>query len=31
MAITNHERAGKAMDILKQGLGPFLERVQELL
>jgi len=26
MAITNHERVGKAMDILKQGLGPFLER-----
>ena len=26
MAITNHERVGKAMDILKQGLGPFVER-----
>lgn len=26
MATTNHERVGKAMDILKQGLGPFLER-----
>ncbi|MDI7268336.1 MAG: Swt1 family HEPN domain-containing protein [Myxococcota bacterium] len=26
MAITNHERVGKAMDLLKQGLAPFLER-----
>src|SRR5262249_24569931 len=26
MAITNHERVGKAMDSLKQGLGPFVER-----
>src|SRR5665213_4472283 len=26
MAITNHERVGKAMDLLKQGVGPFLER-----
>ena len=26
MAVTNHERVGKAMDILKQGLGPFVER-----
>ncbi len=26
MAITNHERVGKAMDLLKQGLGPFIER-----
>ena len=26
MAITNHERVGKAMDLLKQGLGPFVER-----
>jgi predicted AAA+ superfamily ATPase len=26
MAITNHERVGKAMDFLKQGLGPFVER-----
>jgi predicted AAA+ superfamily ATPase len=26
MAITNHERVGKAMDWLKQGLGPFAER-----
>jgi hypothetical protein len=25
MAITNHERVGKAMDLLKQGLAPFLE------
>jgi len=26
MAITNHERVGKAMDLLKQGIGPFVER-----
>src|SRR6202162_5085618 len=26
MAITNHERVGKAMDLLKQGLGPFVDR-----
>jgi len=26
MAITNHERVGKAMDLLRQGLQPFIER-----
>lgn len=26
MAITNHERVGKAMDLLKAGLGPFVDR-----
>jgi len=26
MAVTNHERVGKAMDLLKQGLAPFVER-----
>jgi len=26
MAITNHERIGKAMDLLKAGLAPFVER-----
>ena len=26
MAITNHERVGKSMDLLKQGLAPFVER-----
>ena len=26
MAITNYERVGKAMDLLKAGLGPFVER-----
>jgi len=26
MAISNHERVGKAMDLLKGGLGPFVER-----
>ncbi len=26
MAITNHDRVGKALDILKSGLGPFVER-----
>jgi predicted AAA+ superfamily ATPase len=29
MAITNHERVGKAMDLLKAGLGPFVERELE--
>ena len=26
MAITNHERVGKAMEFLKRGLQPFVER-----
>ncbi|TVR02140.1 MAG: ATP-binding protein [Desulfovibrionales bacterium] len=26
MALTNHERVGKAMELLRQGLGPFVER-----
>ncbi len=26
MAVTNHERVGKALDLLKDGLRPFLER-----
>jgi len=26
MAITNHERVGKALDLLKEGLLPFVER-----
>ncbi len=26
MAITNHERIGKALDLLKTGLQPFVER-----
>ena len=26
MAVTNHERVGKAMEFLKQGLQPFVER-----
>jgi hypothetical protein len=26
MPITNHERVGKAMKLLKSGLGPFVER-----
>lgn len=26
MAITNHERVGKASDLLRAGLGPFVER-----
>lgn len=26
MAITNHERVGKALDLLRQGLGPYVER-----
>ena len=25
MAITNHERVGKALELLKTGLGPFVE------
>ena len=25
MAITNHERVGKALDLLKAGLGPFID------
>jgi predicted AAA+ superfamily ATPase len=29
MAISNHERVGKAMDLLKQGLAPFIERELE--
>ncbi len=30
MAVTNQERVGKAMDLLRQGLAPFVEReVQE--
>ena len=29
MAITNHERVGKAMDLLKAGLGPFVERAYQ--
>jgi predicted AAA+ superfamily ATPase len=29
MAITNHERVGKAMELLKSGLGPFVERELE--
>ncbi|MFY9943474.1 MAG: Swt1 family HEPN domain-containing protein [Desulfobacterales bacterium] len=29
MAITNHERVGKALDLLKLGLGPFVEREME--
>ncbi len=30
MAISNHERVGKALDLLRAGLGPFVEReVQE--
>ena len=30
MALTNQERVGKAMDLLRQGLAPFVEReVQE--
>lgn len=24
MTITNHERVGKAMDLLKEGLAPFI-------
>ena len=26
MAINNHERVGKAMDLVKAGVGPFVER-----
>ncbi len=26
MAITNHDRVGKALELLKGGLGPFVER-----
>jgi hypothetical protein len=26
MAISNHERVGKAMDLLKAGLGAYIER-----
>jgi len=26
VAITNHERVGKAMELLRQGLGPFVDR-----
>ncbi len=26
MAITNHERVGKAMELLQGGPGPFVER-----
>jgi hypothetical protein len=26
VAITNHERVGKALDLLKDGLRPFVER-----
>ena len=26
MAITNHERVGKALELLKSGLGPFIAR-----
>ena len=26
MAINNNERVGKALDLLKAGLGPFVER-----
>ncbi|NQU14628.1 MAG: hypothetical protein HQ561_10785 [Desulfobacteraceae bacterium] len=26
MAVTNHERIGKALELLKTGLGPFVER-----
>ena len=29
MAITNHERVGKALDLLKDGLKPFVEREME--
>ena len=29
MAITNHERVGKAMDLLRDGLAPFVERELE--
>ncbi len=26
MAMTNRDRVGKALDLLKDGLGPFVER-----
>ena len=26
MATTNHDRVGKALDLLRVGLGPFVER-----
>ena len=26
MAISNHDRVGKALELLKAGLGPFVER-----
>ena len=26
MAMTNHERVGKALELLKTGLGPFVDR-----
>src|SRR6516164_4166351 len=26
MAVTNHERVGKALDLIKEGLQPFVER-----
>jgi len=26
VAITNHERVGKALELLKSGLAPFIER-----
>jgi hypothetical protein len=26
MALTNHERVGKALKLLRQGLGPFVDR-----
>lgn len=29
MALTNHERVGKALDLLRAGLGPFVERELE--
>ena len=29
MAITNHERVGKALDLLKAGLGPFVDARSE--
>ena len=29
MAITNHERVGKALELLREGLAPFVERELE--
>ena len=26
MAVTNHERVGKGLELLRAGLGPFVER-----